>query len=84
MAYIETYIHIEHNGTKYECAVSVEGDVNRGGSNSYGSDEPAWMDVEDVVVYNSRSKRVSKRFMDKIDAKQWDAITDLLVESAAD
>ena len=83
MASIETHIYIEHNGTEYECAVTVEGNVSHGGSNSYGSDEPAWTEVDDVTVYNSRGKRVSKRLLDKIDAKQWDHMTDLLVEDDA-
>lgn len=84
MAWTNYTLYIEHNGTEYECEVEVEGTVSHGGSNSYGSDEPAWTEVDDVVVYNSRGKRVSKRFMNKIDAKAWEAMTDALVEADSD
>lgn len=83
MTSIETQIEIVHSGNHYECSVTVEGDVNHGGRNSYGSDEPAWTEVSDVTVYNSRGKRVSKRLLDKIGANQWDHMTDLLVENDA-
>jgi len=83
MTNITATVYIQHNGTEYECEVEVEATVSHGGSNSYGSDEPAWTEVEDVIVYNSRGKRVSKRLMDKIESQCMDYLTDLLVEADA-
>lgn len=77
-------IYIEHNGTEYECEVTVEGYVSHGGSNSYGSDEPAWTEVDDVDVYNARGKRVSKRLLNKIDSRTWDYIHERLIEADAE
>ena len=84
MAYTTTTIYVEHNGIEYECLVEVEGVVTHGGSNSYGSDEPAWTEVEDVTVYNSHGKRVSQRFLDKIDSKAWDGVYEALIEADSD
>ena len=83
MTTITATVYIQHNGTEYECEVEVEATVSHGGSNSYDSHEPAWVEVEDVTVYNMRGKRVSKRLMDKIDSKQWDRLTELLAESGS-
>lgn len=33
-----------------ECTVLVEGHIATGGSNSYGSDEPEWCEVEDLTL----------------------------------
>ena len=81
MTTITATVYIQHNGTEYECEVEVEATVSHGGSNSYGSDEPAWTEVEDVTVYNSRGKRVSKRMMDKIESQCFDYICERLAEA---
>lgn len=81
MATITTTIYINHGETEYACAVEVVGTVTYGGSNSYGSDDPEWTEVEDVTVYNARGNRVTQRFLDRIESKTWDYLYDLLVEA---
>lgn len=81
MATASITLYIAKAGTEFECEVEAEGDVTRGGSNGYGSDEPEWADVEDVTLYNSRGYPVSQRFMDALTASDWEHITTSLIES---
>lgn len=84
MASVETQIYIEKAGTEFECTVTAEGDVSVGGSNGYGSDEPAWQEVADLKLFNSRGKPVSERFTNALTRADWDHIEEALVEAAAD
>lgn len=81
MATATVTLYIEKAGTEFECEVEAEGSVTHGGSNSYGSDEPAWTDVDGITLYNSRGKPVSKRFTDALSASDWEHITETLAES---
>jgi len=75
-----TTVTLYHKGCEFE--VDCEGDVLEGGSNSYGSDEPAWIEVEGVVYSNPVSgKRLSKRLSDWIDSNHGDYVGDMLVEA---
>jgi len=40
-----------------EFGVDVEGHVVRGGSNSYGSDEPEWVEIEGVAYTHPQRAR---------------------------
>jgi hypothetical protein len=58
-------MEIEIRGFLFEIDVYVE--VTEGGSNSYGSDEPAWFDLEIEDIRGSRcNKPVSPALFDKI------------------
>ncbi len=62
--------------------VDVEGCVSHGGSNSYGSDEPAWTEVSDIVVYWAGStRRVTQRVLDSLSPADWEAIEESLIEA---
>ena len=62
--------------------VDVEGYVATGGSNSYGSDEPAWCEVEDVVVYwHNSSRRCTPAFLSSLTAADWEAIDQAIIEA---
>ena len=51
----------------YEFEIDVYADVSSGGSSSYGSDEPEWVNVDFKDIYNPRRKKaVSDRLYDKI------------------
>lgn len=64
-----------------EFDVTVEADVQRGGSNVYGSDEPMWVDVTDVRYYSPRTgEPVSERLAKWIDANRSDYIADEMAE----
>jgi hypothetical protein len=46
---------IEYRGCTFE--IEVYYDYSEGGSNSYGSDEPEWAEVEVTSIYNTRRVR---------------------------
>lgn len=83
MANATVYIYITtKSGTEWELEVEAEGHVSHGGSNSYGSDEPEWTEVEDVELTSPvTGRKLGKRITNAITARQWDYITDLLIES---
>lgn len=65
-----------------EVEVDCEGEVTSGGSNSYGSDEPAWIEVSGVCYYNPRTgRRLSPRLSKLIDKEHGDYVGDMLVEA---
>jgi hypothetical protein len=85
MSQIETTIYPQTaNGTEYELTVYAEADVTEGGSNAYGSDDPEWCEVDNVVLTSTvTGRKVGKRIMKSIQALgQMDHITDLIVEQA--
>jgi len=75
-----TTITLYHKGCEFE--VDCEGDVSEGGSNSYGRDEPAWIEV-DGVSYSSPSngKPLSERLSRWIDKEHGDYVAEMLIES---
>lgn len=81
MANTEITLYVTKAGTEFECTVNATGDVTEGGSNRYGSDEPAWAEVDNVTLYNARGKAVSKRFLDALTGSDWDLIHEALAES---
>lgn len=61
--------------------IDVYGTVSNGGSNSYGSDEPAWAEVSDVEIYWHGSTRpVTQSFKDSLSAADWEAIDESIIE----
>lgn len=65
-----------------EFDVDCEGEVTRGGSNSYGSDEPAWIEVSGVSYYHPRTGRpISRRLRDWIEKEYDDYVGDALIEA---
>lgn len=64
-----------------EVEVEVEGDVVRGGSNHYGSDEPEWIDVENMTMTRTNGKPLPKRAAELIWKEYGDYAADMLVES---
>lgn len=78
MAY--TTITLYHKGCEFD--VDIEGDVTTGGSNSYGSDEPAWIEVSGVGYTHPRTgKPLSKRLIDWIESNHDDYVGEALVEA---
>lgn len=58
-------MEVEIRGCLFEIEVYV--DVTAGGSNSYGSDEPEWFNLEIEDIRNVRRKKsVSNRLFDEI------------------
>ena len=76
-------VYVTHVGIEFECEVTVEGNVMSCGSNAYGSDEPADVDVTDIELTNTRGKAVSERFRKALTTHDWAMITERLIESAS-
>jgi hypothetical protein len=70
-----TNLTVEIRGREFD--IVVYGQLNSGGSNRYGSDEPAWRDVEilDIRGHN-KNKSVSPRLWDAIMEQYEDIIVD--------
>ena len=64
-----------------ECEVLVEGYIARGGSNHYGSDEPAWVEVEDMTITRTDGSALPKRAAKLIDEEYGDYAAEALIES---
>ena len=77
MAHI--YTEVEVKGITLN--VVAEGHVSSGGSNYYGSDEPAWVEVEDLTVYAEDGRKLSKRLEAKIIELYGDSLEENLIES---
>lgn len=65
----------------YELELVAEGYVDNGGSNSYGSDEPAWTEVEVTDLYMEDGRKLSKRLKAHILKVHGDYIDEKLIES---
>ena len=74
-------VYFQTKATQWEVDLAVTGTVERGGSNSYGSDEPAWcaVDVADVTLPNG--KPLPRRMRESLTAKDWEHIEDALIEA---
>jgi len=83
MAYIETTIYVQtKSGTEYELDVYVEACVTEGGADRYGSDDPSWVDVEDVRVTSPTTGRnVGRHILESLTATQLAAIDSALIEA---
>ena len=72
MAYLILSLDAKPN---FEFAIEAFGDVIRGGSDRHGSDEPAWVEVENVKLYHPESNRpVSARTVAKLTDADWERI----------
>ena len=61
--------------------LTAHGSVTHGGSNSYGSDEPEWSDVEvDEVLWFNTGKPISKGFEATLSGADWEAIKTAIME----
>jgi len=75
-----TTVTLCYKETEFE--VDVEGDVSTGGSNSYGSDEPEWFDVEGVTyTHPQRGRPLFPALTRWIEKNHYDYVTDLLIEA---
>lgn len=75
-----TTITLYHRGCEFD--VDVEADVSEGGSNSYGSDEPAWIDVEGVAYTHPRTgKPLSSRLTKWIESNHGEYADTMLIEA---
>lgn len=63
-----------------ECTVLVEGYVAKGGSNSHGSDEPAWVEVEDMTYTRPDGSALPARTQALIEKEYGDYATETLIE----
>ena len=73
-------ITLYHKGCEFD--VDIEADIVEGGSNRYGSDEPAWIEIWGVVyTHPARRTILSKRLIDWIESNHMDYVDTSLVEA---
>lgn len=76
---MEHTITLELRG--YDCQVEFHYDVTSGGSNFYGSDEPAWTEVKITdMVFPLTQKRITKRLQKYILEQYETTIHEILIE----
>jgi hypothetical protein len=83
--FVSTYTEVEicsKAGTHY-AEVVICGDISTGGSNRYGSDEPEWIEVDNVEILRSNGKPLPRRVEAYIDTQHIDAIREQLMECDA-
>jgi len=64
-----------------EVTVLVEGNIVEGGSNSYGSDEPEWTEIQDMVVTRPCGRKLSPRLRALLDKEYGEHMGDMLIEA---
>ena len=73
-------ITLDYKG--YEFDVDIEADIDEGGSNRHGSDEPAWIEIGAVCYNNPNTgKPLSQRLIDWIESNHREYVGDMLVEA---
>jgi hypothetical protein len=81
MSEVNKLFTIEDFKGTYEFEVEVYGHVTEGGSNRYGSDEPAWIECEITNIYNPKTnKPVSKRLYSVLEKQFGDWFEEILIE----
>ena len=81
MTYVTAEIEIKTKNAVWYVDVVAEGYVVTGGSNSYGSDEPEWCEVEDFKVTRENGKPLPP-YVAKAVAQHSDWLQDLILEAA--
>jgi len=70
-----------------EFLVVVEGNITHGGSNSYGSDDPPWIECEITEIYNpkpSGKKKVSDRLFNALVEEYGDSFEEVLCDECGE
>ena len=76
----ETTITLYRNGCEFD--VNVAADVEQGGSNQYGSDEPEWTVIENRQYTNPKTnKPISERLQTWIETNWLDYVDESLMDA---
>lgn len=74
-------LYIESKKILWEVEVQIDGKVQSGGSNSHGSDEPAWVAAEVNAITLANGKPMPRRMRDALTAADWEYLEDTLIEN---
>jgi hypothetical protein len=64
-----------------DASITIEAIVTSGGSSSYGSDEPPWLNVETVNIFRGNGKPISDRLFNHIVEAHGDLIESRLADT---
>jgi hypothetical protein len=81
MAYANINLTIETKAASFDIEVVAEGEIVTGGSNRYGSDEPAYCEVQDMRVYRKDFSPLPPMLRDHILDQYDDILTDHIVHA---
>jgi hypothetical protein len=81
MAQVTLKIAFNTKAAEWEFDVDAEANIDFGGSNGYGSDEPEWADVGTVSL-SVEGKPIPRRMLASLTEADWDYIDTALVEAA--
>jgi hypothetical protein len=72
---------IEQFRHSYLFEVEVEANITSGGSNRWGSDEPEWVEVEILNMYNTKTgKKISNRLYSALEKQYGDWMEESFIE----
>ena len=73
---------LNSQGNEIEIEVVMEAKVTNGGSNSHGSDEPEWFDVDDIVMsYPKTGRKVPAKLINTLSEGQMDILAEEALEA---
>ena len=75
-------LYFQTKAAEFEIEFEVHGWVETGGSNSYGSDEPAWAEVHIDELYGPTGKHVSAYMRKAMTADHWEALETAVYEES--
>ncbi len=76
----QTTLYIQTKAAEFEIEVEAHGWVETGGSNSYGSDEPAWAEVHVDELYGPTGKPISAYMQARLTADHMEQIETAIYE----
>ena len=79
-----TILITRKSGDQFQLDVDIEGTVQTGGSNGYGSDEPFWVEAEVHTIYHTAGKKLSDLMFNAISPKEMRHIEECLADSRHD
>lgn len=73
-------IYFQTKAIEWEVELEIEGSAETGGSNSYGSDEPAWCEVTVDSITLPNGKPLPRRMRESLTRDDWERIEESLLD----
>lgn len=72
-------IYFQTKAIEWEVELEIYGSVETGGSNSYGSDEPAWTEVTVDSITLPNGKPLPRRMRESLTRDDWERIEESIL-----
>lgn len=73
-------IYFQTKAIEWEVELEIEGSVETGGSNRYGSDEPEWCEVTVDSITLPNGKPLPRRMRESLTRDDWGRIEESLLD----